>query len=40
LPGSFPAVFEKSEGIGTGAPRSPKRTWAENDGAQPHDRFY
>ena len=22
-----------------GAPGSPKRTWAENDGAQPHDRF-
>jgi hypothetical protein len=23
----------------TGAPRSPQRTWVEEDGAKPHDRF-
>ena len=23
----------------TGAPRSPERTWAENDGAKPNERF-
>jgi hypothetical protein len=25
---------------GTGAPRSPQRTWAENEGAKPHDCFF
>jgi HlyD family secretion protein len=32
-------VVQKNLDPLTGAPRSPKRTWAENDGAKPHDRF-